>query len=393
MKIFTRKFVLVLVLTAVMMFLASCNSNDRYYKYSINLDPTFQSPNSVDFWVWNEDDKTKFEGLVIELNDELKRLDNIFNIQDRGDGVITDLMKVNSNAGIAPVLVDREIIDVLNMAIEVSDETLVDGVAVYDVTIAPVWQLWDFPNKSFVPMEGNYYDPPSKAKIEELLPLVDYNLIQIDEEASTVFLPIKGMGIDLGSIVKGYAADKLKTILINHGIKKAVIDVGRNILLLGNYFDRLDGFIDIPFSASIITPYVSIFHPKYDEIGTFGNLKIDDNTLVTSGSYEKYIKDEDDNEYHHILDPRTGYPFNHNVISISVVTEESIKGDAYSTALFSLGLEKGMELVESKEGLDAIWVVKNEDKYEVYISSGLEGNFEFNSKVEERDFVYKGVYK
>ena len=393
MKIFTRKFGLVLVLTAVMMFLASCNSNDRYYKYSINLDPTFQSPNSVDFWVWNEDDKTKFEGLVIELNDELKRLDNIFNIQDRGDGVITDLMKVNSNAGIAPVLVDREIIDVLNMAIEVSDETLLDGVAVYDVTIAPVWQLWDFPNKSFVPMEGNYYDPPSKAKIEELLPLVDYNLIQIDEEASTVFLPIKGMGIDLGSIVKGYAADKLKTILINHGIKKAVIDVGRNILLLGNYFDRLDGFIDIPFSASIITPYVSIFHPKYDEIGTFGNLKIDDNTLVTSGSYEKYIKDEDDNEYHHILDPRTGYPFNHNVISISVVTEESIKGDAYSTALFSLGLEKGMELVESKEGLDAIWVVKNEDKYEVYISSGLEGNFEFNSKVEERDFVYKGVYK
>lgn len=393
MKIFTRKFGLVLVLTAVMMFLASCNSNDRYYKYSINLDPTFQSPNSVDFWVWNEDDKTKFEGLVIELNDELKRLDNIFNIQDRGDGVITDLMKVNSNAGIAPVLVDKEVIDVLNMAIEVSNETLVDGVAVYDVTIAPVWQLWDFPNKSFVPMEGNYYDPPSKAKIEELLPLVDYNLIQIDEEASTVFLPIKGMGIDLGSIVKGYAADKLKTILINHGIKKAVIDVGRNILLLGNYFDRLDGFIDIPFSASIITPYVSIFHPKYDEIGTFGNLKIDDNTLVTSGSYEKYIKDEDDNEYHHILDPRTGYPFNHNVISISVVTEESIKGDAYSTALFSLGLEKGMELVESKEGLDAIWVVKNEDKYEVYISSGLEGNFEFNSKVEERDFVYKGVYK
>lgn len=392
MKIYIKKTSL-LVLLLVSVLLTACGSKNQYYRYTINLDQAFTTQNMVEFWAWGEDDKEKFNDLAEELNNTLLDLDKKFNIQDRGDGVITDLMKINSNAGIAPVKVDEEVIHVIKLAIEVAEETMVDGVALYDVTIAPVWQLWDFPNKTYNVMENNLEVIPKTEDIEALLPLVNYKNIIIDEEAKTVFLKNPGMGIDLGSIVKGYAADKLKNVLIKHGIKKAVIDVGRNILLLGSYFDRTNDYQDIPFDASIVTPYVSFFHPNYDNIRLFGDLKISDYTLVTSGVYEKYIKDEEGNEYHHIIDPRTGYPFDNNVVSISVVTKESIKGDAYSTALFSLGLEKGMELVNAIEGLEAVWIVKSGDNYEVYISSGLEGNFKFNQNLEELNYIYKGVYQ
>lgn len=391
MKTFMKKVMFLSLMLALTFTLAACTSKNKYYFYPNNLVSAFTSENYVDFWVWGENDKTKYEDLVTEMNNELLSLDNKFNIQDRGDGVVTDLMKVNNNSGIAPVKVDQEVIKVIKLAIEVSEETLIDGKAVYDVTISPVWKLWDFPNKTYSFIMDNRNEPPLQTDIDDVLPLVDYKKIEINEEESTVYLPVAGMGIDLGSIVKGYAADKMRDILVKYGITKAVINIGRNILLLGSSYDKDNDYQDKPFDVKIVTPYVSEFDPE--EVRTFGYLKVTDETIVTSGTYEKYIKDTNGDEYHHILDPRTGFPFDNGVVSISVITKESIKGDAYSTALFSLGLEKGMELVNSIDGLETVWVVKNGYKYDVYISSGLEGNFEFNQNVEGLDYVYKGVYK
>ncbi|HHX00153.1 MAG TPA: FAD:protein FMN transferase [Acholeplasmataceae bacterium] len=392
MKTFFRKVSLVVVIIAGLL-LSACTKASPYVRYSESLVSAFTTINRVDFWSEGKlTDKEKTE-LMTELNNTLRDLDKKFNIQDRGDGVITDLMKVNNNSGIAPVEVDEEVITVLKLAIEVAEKTEVDGVALYDVTIAPIWQLWDFANKTYVPMIGNFAEVPSREDIEDLLPLVDYKKVKIDEENKTIFLEEEGMALDLGSIVKGYAADKLRNVFIKYNIPKAVIDVGRNILVHGSFFDRDNDYQDIPFPASIVTPYVSSFDPNYDKIGFIGDLEIADKTLVTSGIYEKYIRDKAGNDYHHILDPRTGYPFDNEVVSISVITDESIKGDAYSTALLSLGLERGMALVEENMYLDTVWVVRNEDIYEVYISSGLEGNFVFNTNLEEFNYVYKGVYQ
>ncbi|MFA6611880.1 MAG: FAD:protein FMN transferase, partial [Bacilli bacterium] len=111
-----------------------------------------------------------------------------------------------------------------------------------------------------------------------------------------------------------------------------------------------------------------------------------------SGVYEKYIMDENQNEYHHILDPRTGFPIDNNVISVSVITDSSITADGYSTTLLAVGLEKGMEIVAKTTGLEAVYVVRNNDKYEVYISQGLQDQFEFNENVMNIGYEYKGVF-
>lgn len=392
MKIFWKKVLVVLVIIAGTL-LSACTKPTVYERHSVNLVGAFETINRVDFWSNGKLDKEEKKKIVDELNQTLTDLDKKFNVVDRGDGVLTDLMKVNINAGKQPVKVDDEVIFVLKKAIEVAELTIVEGRALYDITIAPVWQLWDFVNNLYVPFIDNRAKIPTQEEIESLLPLVDYSKITIDDEEKTVYLSKEGMSIDLGSIVKGYAADKLKAVFEKYGINKAVIDVGRNILVHGSFFDAKNDYKDIPFLASIVTPFVSIFDPDYDEVSYIGELLIADKTLVTSGTYEKYIKDYEGNDYHHILDPRTGYPFDNNVISVSILTDESIKGDAYSTALLSLGLEKGMELVNKTPNLDAVWVVKNGNNYEIYISSGLDGNFEFNSKLESRNYVYKGVYQ
>ena len=387
MRKYSNKIISIALVLIMLLTLSACGS---YARYQYNLVGAFQTESQVVFWEKRVLHADVFYNNTIErLNEELTSLDNKFNVQDRGDGIVTDLMKVNNNAGIAAVVVDKEVIDVIKLAMEVGSETIVDGVALYDVTIAPIWQLWDFPGKTYSPIVP--YDPPTAEQIENLLDLVDYRQIEINEEESTVFLKKEGMGIDLGSIVKGYAADKLKNILVEKGIKKGFVDIGRNILLIGSGLDVNNN--DAPFSIRVATPYVSTIDPNYEELRSFCEIDLVDVTVVTSGTYEKYFVDYDDNEYHHIIDPRTGYPFTNKVVSISVVTKDSIKGDAYSTALFSLGLEKGMELVNSKEYLDAIWVIKNDDNYEVYISKGLEDKFKLIDSVKELNFVFKGVYK
>jgi thiamine biosynthesis lipoprotein len=198
------------------------------------------------------------------------------------------------------------------------------------------------------------------------------------------------MALDLGGIVKGYAADKLKIYLLDKGYDSAIINIGGNIQLVGSIFGK-------PFSVGIRTPYVNWSNFRYDEDdniinNVYGTVQVNDQTVVTSGTYEKFIQDEEGNRYHHILDPRTGLPFDNNVIAITVITNQSIVADGLSTSLFALGLERGMEIVNATEGLETIWVIKNGRQREIYLSKGLEDLFTFNENVTKERFIFKGVY-
>lgn len=395
-------FIIILVLSITL--LIGCSEDKQtYHLYEGALVTSFESPNNLIFATLEKMSDEALSSLKQEINEELTRLDDVFNVQDRGNNKKTILMEINENAGIKAVSVTDEIIYVLKRAKEVAEETIVAGVKLYDISVSPVWKLWDFPNKNYNNIFPRTYEIPSVSEVNELLPLVNIDNLIVDEEEKTAFLTNLGMSIDLGSIVKGYAADRVKEILVNHGITKAIIDIGNNFLFLGSSYDskKYEGDlpVDIPFGALIRTP-LTASHPEFNQFSglpekynTIGSLEIADKTLVTSGTYEKYIKGKDNKEYHHIIDPRTGFPFANGVVSISIITSESILGDAYSTAIFSLGLEKGMELVNSKDDLETIWVVKNDDVYEIYISSGLEGNFKYNSNLNNIGFIYKGVYE
>lgn len=339
---------------------------------------------SVSVTVISEEDRIKneMEEAWNDIDEILTNLDDVFSIHHSGSQVETIIQKINRNAGIKAVEVTDEVILVLEKAIEVGNKSIdSNGVAQYDVTVAPLWKAWDF-----VSNEQTVVDSiPTEEELEELIDLVDYKKIKIDKDAKTVFLEKEGMGLDLGSIVKGYAADVIKEYLLSKEFTQALINVGGNLITMGeNYIFSEEK--TVPWEIKITTPYqIAGVGNKYF-IGHYTGIDV---TTVTSGVYERYFTYKDE-KYHHILDPGTGYPRNSDLLSLSIITKNSMIADAYSTTIFSLGLDAGMKLVEETEGMEAIAITTNK---EVYVTLGLENNFVFNEKVREIGYSYEGVYR
>lgn len=215
----------------------------------------------------------------------------------------------------------------------------------FDIAIEPVSRLWDFTAET--------PSLPDREDLEKALPLVDYRGVHVD--GCRVTFDQAGMGIELGAIAKGYIADRLKEYLLANGVKSAVINLGGNVLCVGS---RPDGK---PFQIGIQKPYAG-----YQEITAVA--EITDLSVVSSGIYERYIT-VDNKQYHHILDPKTGMPFDNGLVAVTVFTKDSTDGDALSTACFALGMEKGMELLENLDGVyGGIFITKD---YELHYTEGL----------------------
>ena len=222
-------------------------------------------------------------------------------------------------------------IELLKRGIEFGE--LTDGA--FDITIAPLSELWDF--------KSNPGNLPSEADINEALSHVDYKNIVID--GNTVTLKDPDAAIDLGGIAKGYMADQLKEYLLAEGITSAIINLGGNVLTVGSKPD------DNAF-------HIGIQKPFDEQNATITSVSVKDSSVVTSGSYERYFE-VNDTIYHHILNTDTGYPCDNELLSVSILSKESIDGDALSTSCFALGLENGQKLIESMEDVDAIFVTKD----------------------------------
>ncbi|HHU55979.1 MAG TPA: FAD:protein FMN transferase [Acholeplasmataceae bacterium] len=373
-------YVLVLLLICTPL-LVSCKSKE-YDFVKINLGYVFSiSPEVIIVDTKDRLTNDAVSKLSSDLREIVTELDETYDVIDNEDGLIS---KINQNAGVAPVKVNDEVIMILKTAVDVSEKTKIDDNALYDISVYPVWDLWNFDT-------GNYQEEaeiPTQEEINAALPLVGYDKIIIDEENKTVFLKEKGMKIDLGSIVKGYACDKIKEYLLSVNYQNALINVGGNIMTMGHdYYDKY--FEDSPWRVKISTPYFvyNPFDPKSQLQYFVGTFYYHDITVVSSGVYERYIVN-DGKEYHHILNPKTGYPVDSGLISISIVTDDSMKADALSTAVFCMGLERGVEYINTLENVEAVFITDNK---EVYITKGLEDNFIFNNEIEELGYTYKGV--
>ena len=160
--------------------------------------------------------------------------------------------------------------------------------------------------------------------------------------------------LDLGAIAKGYIADKLKEYLVENGVEHALINLGGNILIIG---DKPDGS---KYNIGIQKPFDQTGQP-------ITSVKVSDTSLVTTGIYERCFE-KDDTLYHHILDPATGYPCQNNLYSVTIVTKSSVMADALSTTCFLLGLKDGMELINSLEGVEALFIT---DDYELHYSDNF----------------------
>ena len=251
----------------------------------------------------------------------------------------SELYKLNHASG-QPFTVSSETASLIQEGIHYSE---LSGGA-FDLTIEPVSALWDF--KAAKPTV------PSADAIAQAVSHVDYTKVDIQD--NTVTLEDPEAGIDLGAIAKGYIADQVKTYLKKQGVKHAIINLGGNVDVIGT---KPDGS---KYNIGIQKPF--------DESGeAITSVQLKDQTVVTSGIYERYFK-KNGKLYHHILDPRTGYPCENNLYSVSIITDSSTEADALSTTCFLLGYEKGMELIQSMDGVEAIFIT---DDGKVHRTDGI----------------------
>jgi FAD:protein FMN transferase len=287
------------------------------------------------------------------------------------------LMKVNRLAGIEAVVVNDDFIELIEMSIDIAEKT--NGV--FDPTIGPLTALWDISMRSsicdgFVIEPGdNFCDAPSASDIEEALQLVDYTKIEINYQNKTVYLPISGMKLDLGGIAKGYAADKVIAHFVIEGYQSVIVSLGGNIHTYGR-----DYINNANFPVEIRDPF-SIFW--YNRIG---GMRVLNQSVVTSGTYERYIIDDEGNIYHHLLNAKTGYPFESDLVSVTVISSSSAIADALATGLYGLGLEDGLALIQADPNLEAVFITK--DKH-IYKSNTL--RFTYDTKLDQNGFTFHGI--
>lgn len=261
----------------------------------------------------------------------------------------SDVSLINQNAGIKPVEVHEEVYYVIEKAkyfAEISN-------GAYEPTIGPLVELWNITGTD----EKERESIPSKEEIDEKRSLVDYNDLLLMED-NLVYLNREGMKIDLGGIAKGYAADEVRRIFLENDIKSAIIDLGGNIYALGEKPNGEHWKIGIQDPFTLTGNYIGILNTK-------------DNSIVTSGDYERFFVHKGE-RYHHIIDAKTGYPSKNEVVGISIISDKSIDGDALSTALFIMGLEEGTNLINKLEGINAIFITKTK---EIFVQEKLKDYF------------------
>jgi thiamine biosynthesis lipoprotein len=280
------------------------------------------------------------DAIYTESFNRLKKLESILSA-NRED---TNIAAINAAAGEAPVKAAPETLSILRDALIFSDKT---G-GLFDPSIGPLVKAWN--------IGTDYAAIPKTDVLHRSMSLVNYHDIIIDDKNETVFLTKKGMKLDLGAIAKGYAADDIARLLKSKKIKKAIIDLGGNIYALGEKEPGKDWNIGIR-------------DPETERGEPILSISVNNTSVVTSGIYERFFE-ANGKKYHHILDPRTGYPAENDLLSVTIVATSSMDADALSTSTFLLGADKGMSLIEQTKNVDAIFINK---KREVRLSSGLLG--------------------
>lgn len=335
------------VLACLLMFSpASCDrkAEEKVYRKSTVLMDTV-----VAISVASESDE-KAEEAIDAAFLKLVHLQKLLSFWDKR----SEISRINEYAGISPVKVSRDTFDIIEKAVYISEST---GGA-FDATIGPVIRLWDF--KKGV--------RPDAEKIKEALGGVDYRKMVLDRGNSTAFLSKRAMSFDTGGIAKGYGADAAVRVLKERGIGAGLVAIAGDIKAFGL---KPDGK---PWKIGIRSP-----RPEGNEEEIMAEIELKDEAISTSGDYERFFI-ENGVRYHHLIDPKNGMPAR-GVLSASVVSKDSVLSDGFSTGVFVLGPEKGIEALNAC-GLEGIIVDENG---KIHMTGGLKerlritgGNFKAN---------------
>ena len=252
-----------------------------------------------------------------EIESEIKRLEGLFSVTDEN----SEISAINQSDGF--VKVSDETVQLIDRAKEIS--LITDGC--FDISIYPVVELWGFTKDE--------NKVPTDIEINTALTKVGYEKIVIADDG----ICFDGK-LDPGGIAKGYACDAVREILEKNGVKKGIVSSGSSILLKGGDFT------------------VGIQHPvKSDKL--ICTLSAADTCVVTSGGYQRNFE-QDGKVYHHIIDPKTGFPADNGIISATVLCEDGTLADGLSTALYIMGVDKAIELYKSQDSFEMVLITENE---------------------------------
>jgi len=260
----------------------------------------------------------------------------------------SEIAAINAAAGEESVVVSEDVYTLIETA---ADYSALPNSG-FDYTIGPITNLWRI----------GFDDArvPEPEEVEAVLPLVDYEKVELNPEEESVYLTEPGMVIDLGAIAKGYITDEVKEVFLENGVTTAIMDLGGNVVVMGDSPTREEGGFN-----------VGVQDPFSDRGEYVGAINLSNRSIVTSGIYERYIE-EDGEIYHHLMNPDTGYPFDNNLASVTIISEDSIDGDALSTVVFGFGLEDGLAYVNEQENIEGIFITKDR---EMYLSDGIGDEF------------------
>jgi thiamine biosynthesis lipoprotein len=282
---------------------------------------------------------------------EIKRLEHLLNYFSPD----SEISAINRSSGIRPVKVSRDTLDIVKTSLEIAKAT---GGA-FNPTIGPVIRLWKFSR------QNKEHSIPQAELIKDALRLIDYKKVRINEETSEIYLEVKGMELDLGGIAKGYAADRAIEVIKGMGVKAALVAVAGDIKGFGV---RPNGK---PWHIGIQDPRPLVDKPE----SVFATLYLKDMAISTSGDYQRFFI-KDGKRYHHIIDPKTGYPAESSIISASVIADSGFMTDGLSTAIFIFPPNKAVALLESL-GVEGVIVDRHK---RVYITKGLMEKVEIINK-------------
>jgi len=318
-----------------LLFLVGCTRSGNMYRESRILMDTFCAITVV------SPSKEKAKDAINAGFAEIKKLENLLNYFSPE----SELTAINRSAGKEPIRVSRETMEVIKKAVEIAN--LTDGA--FDPTVGSMVKLWGFSSPTFEP------SVPPEDKIKDTLRLVNYKKIKINTSGKEIFLEKQGMELDLGGIAKGYAADRAIEVIKAKGMKAALVAIAGDIKGFGLKPDMKPWRVGVqnPRPESGVRDQGSVGRNEED---IFASLLLKDKAISTSGDYQRFFI-KDGKRYHHIIDPKTGYPAT-KVISVSVIAPEGYMADGISTGVFVLGPEDGIKLLESM-GLEGIIVDAN----------------------------------
>lgn len=346
-----KKYTKMLIAFSLILILTGCNSSLK--KYESTLYNSFDTVIKFTAYAKSEEDFEKFDKTFKE---EYQKLHKLFDPYKDYENVL-NVKSINDKAGISPVKVDKELFDLIKLS---KDYYQKYGQKT-NINMGPVTNIWkDYRDNA---LENNISAIPSMEELKNANQYTSIDDVKLDEEKKEVYLENKENFLDLGAIAKGYATEIVSQKLKSEGLEAGIINAGGNVRTIGdpNLIDKDNWNIAIQnpnLNKELEKPYLAIY-------------KAMEESMVTSGNYQRFYKYEGKN-YHHIIDPETLMPAN-NFKSVTIITKDSTLADFLSTSIFIMDYESGKKMIDSIDGVEAVWVF-NDDKIEY--TKGLEGKLD-----------------